>query len=464
MPSFKKDVVKFGPEKTRHRFRFTKGHERPLNALDEVEFDEHATRIFVHDDDGVPLGRLTLCWGLDAACHSILGLDLSFEPPGDTSLMSTFKNAIMPKSYLASEFPPLGGKWLQYGIPRLIRVDRSRQALGKTAEDLCYRLDIDFDWCDAHTPYFKPYVEGMFRILNEMLLEDFNGYVLPPNLRRPDYDPVANGVIRLRELIYLLHVFVIYYNDKPQQSLGGLSPNAMWLRSAAKVPPVLPDRSEDIARLFSILREGRRLSHNGVRFEGLDYVGDALQHVRLWRGCKTEVDVRVDPNNIANAWARADRRGEWFKIVSLKPEYTTGRTLHQHIIIRKYEREHFGTDCVRLFDAEAHLRTVVKSALADKPSVRLNKMQARFDGIGMSGMLGAIAHSGDLWQASKQDPTDRHTPPEEASSQSAGRPMLPKSVLNEQDTTVSGQPVDDGPRPRRPRRAFAGDRSLGSNR
>ena len=263
MPAVKRDTLRLGVVKTRQAYRFTTGHERPVNALDEAEFDECDTPIFVCDDEtSVLLGRLTLCWTIDVACHAVTGLDLSFEPPGDTTMMSTFKNAIMPKSYLTQAFPELSGRWLQFGIPRLIRVDRSRQALGKTAEELSARLDVDWDWCDAMTPYFKAYVETMFRILNQMLLEELSGYVLPVNQRRADYDPTANGLIRMRDLMCIIHAFIVFYNEKPQASLGGLSPNAAWLRSTARVAPELPDDAEDVARLFAILRKGRVLDHN----------------------------------------------------------------------------------------------------------------------------------------------------------------------------------------------------------
>ncbi len=462
MPAVKRDTLRLGVVKTRQAYRFTTGHEHPVNALDEAEFDECDTPIFVCDDSGVLLGRLTLCWTIDVACHAVTGLDLSFEPPGDTTMMSTFKNAIMSKSYLTQVFPELSGRWLQYGIPRLIRVDRSRQALGKTAEELSIRLDIDWDWCDAMTPYFKAYVEMMFRILNQMLLEELPGYVLPVHLRRPDYDPSKNGLIRMRDLLCIIHAFIVLYNEKPQDSLGGLSPNAMWLRSTARVAPELPDDAEDMARLFAILREGRMLGHNGVVIRAIPYGGDALQAIRLRLGQRTEVDVMMDAGNMANAWVRADRRSGWVRAESRRPEYTAGRSLHQHELIRKYEREHFGTDCERLPDAEAELRAVIASTIADPLSVRLNKLKARFEGLGMRSLL--LEH----------EPVDR---PGEPAGQAAGERSCPTPPQGPDGTSwagalpsppeasegTTGDPdgVERSTVPiKRPRRAFAGDQSL----
>ena len=177
-------------------------------------------------------------------------------------------------------------------------------------------------------------------------------------------------------------------------------------------------------------------------------------------GQRTDVDVMVDPGDMANAWVRADRRGGWVRAESRRPEYTAGRTLHQHDLIRKYERERFGTDCERLQEAEAELRTIIASTITDPVSVRLNKLKARFDGLGMRSLL--LEHA----------PADRLTEP--ARLAAGERPCPAPQVLDGTSCAGARPPSEgaDGPArgpdcvergaapAKRPRRAFAGDQSL----
>ena len=252
MPAVKRDTLRLGIVKTRQAYRFTKGHEHPVNALDEAEFDECDTPIFACDDDtGVLLGRLTPV--LDNGRRMPRGD--RYRPQLRTAGRHDDDEHVQERDHAEGvSHPGIPGIERQVGCltgsRRLIRVDRSRQALGKTAEELSIRLDVDWDWCDAMTPYFKAYVEMMFRILNQMLLEELPGFILPVHLRRPDYDPTKNGLIRARDLMCIIHAFIVFYNEKPQDSLGGSSPNAMWLRSTARVPPELPEDAEDLGRLF----------------------------------------------------------------------------------------------------------------------------------------------------------------------------------------------------------------------
>ena len=129
----------------------------------------------------------------------------------------------------------------------------------------------------------------------------------------------------------------------------------------------------------------------------------------------------VDAGNMANVWVRADRRSGWVRAESRRPEYTTGRSLHQHELIRKYEREHFGTDCERLPEAEAELRAVIASTIGDPLSVRLNKLRARFEGLGMRSLLLEHApgrRSGRAGRAGRRRPTGSH-----ASASFGGNPV-----------------------------------------
>lgn len=481
-PAVQRDMVRLGVIKAKHEYRQVRGHVRPMEALEEVEYDETTMPfMFVDEDTLLPLGRGTLGWFLDVVCHSVNGFYVGFEPASDLMMMSAAKHMVLPKAYVLDEYPSINSPLIHYGYPGLIRVDNSRPAWGKTAEELCSRIDCDWDWCPARTPYFKPIVEGMFRILNSSLIDMLPGAVFPRLVGRSDYDPAENAVIGIRHFLLIFHAWLATVYHPSRQANLGASPNELFLRDTTRKPPGLPDRAADIRINFGVIRDGRRLDHKGVVYEGLYYRSEELQQLRLDRGHTQRVTINVDPSNIHEIYVRGRRDTPWIKATSARPEYTVGRSLHQHQLIRNYEREHLGTDGSNLFEAEGALRALIADSANDAINIQRNKLVARFAGIGTNNIFANLGLDGRLGSLAGPFAGLRLDP----LSQTRG--TMPASVPAGQNTLTAAGPrtenvprkPDGAPRPetshddeldgssapqRRVRKTFRTDRSLGSNR
>jgi hypothetical protein len=481
LPAVQRDTVRLGVIKAKHEYRQIRGHVQPTEALEEVEYDETTMPfMFVDEDTLLALGRGTLGWFLDVVCHSVNGWYLGFEPASDLMMMSAAKHMVLPKAYVADEYPSIKSPLIHYGYPGLIRVDNSRPAWGRTAEELCSRIDCDWDWCPTRTPYFKPIVEGMFRILNSSLIDMLPGAIFPRLLGRTDYDPAKNAVIGIRHFLLIFHTWLAEVYHPSRQAHLGASPNELFLRDVARKAPGLPDRAADIRINFGVIRDGRRLDHKGVVYEGLYYRSEELQQLRLDRGHTQKVEINVDPSNINEIFVRPRRDTMWIKATSARPEYTAGRSLHQHQLIRNYEREHLGTDGSNLFEAERALRALIAESADDAISIQRNKLVARFEGIGtdnifanlgLDGRLGSLAGPFTGLRLNPLVEAGGTTPSSVPAGQGSSNAKLRGSVrvpgtpdglpeAGAGHTRISDESADP---PRRSRKTFRTDRSLGKD-
>ncbi len=479
-PAFERDTLKHGPVKARMLYRTIVGHNRPKIALDECEYDETLLPFFFYDDERrIPLGRATLCWFLDVATHSVVGFYIGFEPPGDLTMMSAMRHACTPKAYTRDEYPDLKSAYGQHGIPRSIRIDNSKQAWGKTAEQICSALDIDWDWCPSRTPYFKPVVEGMFKMLNDQLLQQLPGFVLPRDGAYGDaYDPAKNAVIEFRLFLKIFHVWLIdVYHTARQPRLGG-SPNERWAEGVAVIPVGLVDRASDLRSLFGIERDAR-LDHKGVVYEGLYFRSEALQQIRLDFGHTQKVRVKIDPSNLRSVHVRHPRTGAWIEADAERKAYAAGLALVQHQRIREYERQKFGTDGERALEAQKALAAVIEDVAGGAQSIRRNTLAARFLGVGTNNIFGSLDHDGQLglltgpFTGQRLNPTADTvlvTPAASAQRGTSSKSLEPPAVIiAPQQAVQMGTPSNDEnpapeppvPLPSRPaRRTFVADRSL----
>lgn len=476
LPAILRDTVKFGHVEARKRYRTIKGHEHPLIAMDEAEYDETLLPFFFYDERlGIPLGRATLSWFLCPVSHSVLGWYNGFEGAGDLVMTSAARHMCLPKAYVADEYPSLKNAMIQHGIPRMIRIDNSKPAWGRTAKMLCEVLDTDWDWCPSRTPYFKPIVEGMFKKLNDQLLQKLPGFVLPATkIYGDDYDPTENAILGIRHFQMIFAAWLVDYYHPRRQARLGASPNEVFARGIAQVPAGLMDSARDLRSAFAIVRDGRlnRLDHKGVVFEGLQYRGDALQALRNELGGVLKVRIKVDPSDLRSIYVWHPMQRSWLEAAAARLDYAKGRTLHQHLIIRKYEREKFGTDGERAFEAERELAALISTVVDDAQSMRRNALAARYMGIGTDVIFSNLDHDGKLqpltgpFAGQRLNPMACMQPPvvlEQPGPTSP--PMEPPSVVGDRAAGVEAEVVS-APCPlpaaalQRARKTFKADLSL----
>lgn len=396
-PAFDRAVAKRGRAWARHQYRHVRGRERPEAAFDVVEYDETTLPFYFFDEEHqVPLGRATLSWFVCTYSHAVGGFYVGFEPAGDLVMMSAMRHCCTPKTYMKTEYgDAIQHPWLMCGLPRKITVDNSRPAWGKSAAVVADALDIDWDWAPVRTPWFKPIVEGMFKLLNESLLRDLPGFVLPREIDRSDYDPAKNGCIGLRHFVFILHKWLAEeYHARPQDWLG-CSPNQRWIQGTRDHEPGLLPRGSDLKRLFGVVREGR-LDHRGLVYENLWY-REGLEVLRRRSGHALTVQVKIDPSDLGCVHVFDKSTETWLPAAAERRAYATGLSLHRHLLVRKHTVKKHGRDDEALYEQGARdLHDFIARALQDAAGIRARTLMARAQGVGTQHLFGNLDHDGRL--------------------------------------------------------------------
>lgn len=445
-PAEERAVAESGRIAAAHAFRGGHGVVRPEACLDLVEFDETRLPYYFFDEFlGVPLGRAWLSWYIDVYSHAPIGFYVGFEPPGDLGITSALRHACLPKAYVATQYPNIRGRYAPAGVPRKVTFDNGLSQWGHTIETIGLDLNMTIQFARSRTPWFKSRVEGMFRLLNEKLLQEMPGFVLRRDIDKKDYDPSQQGCIGLRHFLYILHTWLVDVYFQQPQGMFLQTPAELWDEGTAVWPPDLVPRAHDLDILFGVKRKGR-LDHRGVVFENLRYHSPELHALRRRHGESLTVEVKIDPSDLGQVHARIDAAFPWIRATATAAGYASGLSLHRHKLNLQNARERFrDTSMNGLLRADALLRETIAEAFPAAESIRNNQQIARALGIGTQNVFGSLDHDGELGKLRGPFVGMQLNP------------FMPPQNL----VPTAASPASDRPKPKRVIPAFEADQSLG---
>jgi putative transposase len=396
-PADERAAAEHGKVKARAMFRGLAVKSRPDACLDLVEYDETRLPFFFFDEQsGVPLGRGWLNWYLDVRSAVPIGFYVGFEPPSDLTIASALKHACLPKSYVAEAYPKIENDYVGGGVPRTVTFDNGLAQWGKTIETIALDLNMTIQFATVRTPWFKPIVEGMFKLLNTKLLQELPGFVIGKRVDAKDYDPTVQGCIGLRHFLYILHVWLVDVYLQTPQGPFKRTPAERWAEGTAAAPPDFLPRAADLDILFGVVRSGR-LDHRGVVFEHLRYYSAELHLLRRQFGDRLRVEVKINPSDLGVVHVRLEGTTGWVRADAMERSYASGLSLHRHKLNLRHANEKYKDLSIEsLHRAEAFLQELIAEALPMALSIRTNSLIARALGIGTQHIFDQLSPEGAL--------------------------------------------------------------------
>jgi len=129
--------------------------------------------IVVDDSTGLPLGRPWIAACIDDYTRCVLGIDISFAPPGSQTLARCVEDALRPKAALNEMYPGIANTWDAHGVMRELVVDNSAEFHSKSVRSKCHSLGINLHYATSQNPCFKSPTEHLLGALNAAIA---NGY------------------------------------------------------------------------------------------------------------------------------------------------------------------------------------------------------------------------------------------------------------------------------------------------
>lgn len=346
------------------QFRPLQKGPEPSCPLERVEIDHTKLDLFVVDHERrMPIGRPWLTSAIDVYSKCVLGFYISFNPPSYLSVMKCIQNAILPKNYVEEEFKEINHKWNTYGLMGTLVVDNGKEFWSHDLNDACLQLGIVIQYAPIKLAWYKGTVERYFRTLNTGLLRNQPGTTFSNIFDKADYDPLKNAMIDMQTLRLIIHKWVIdVYNREPHLGLKSL-PYLMWEKGIEIYPPVMPASVEDL-RVMTGMIEERTVTRSGIEFKGIFYNDDNLNKFRRQNQADGKVKIKYDPEDLSLIYVIDKLTKKFFSVCAVNQKYTSGLTLWQHEVIRKYTREHIKAnfDMVDLCIAKEEIQRIVEDA------------------------------------------------------------------------------------------------------
>lgn len=342
---------RYGQVAAAHKLRVTMDGTIVTRAMQRYEFDHTLLNwVVICDRTGIPLGRPTLTVVIDSYSGYVVGMYVSFNGPGLTSVINVLKNAIRPKDdlVLAAGAENL---WIAYGIPDCAILDNGMEFHAQIFKVIAWDLGMDLEYCRVRTPWLKPKVERFFATLDYLTLLEGRIYKPMANVLR--IDPKKDAAITLSELCRGLVIFCCDIHGRTPNCRTLDLPFNRFAESMEKNPPPSLPVSTNGLDMIAAMSKSKVVAQGGVEFYGLNYTGYPLKELIDSAGGKFRSLVKWDPDNMGDMFVQHPRSQEWVNLPCTRPDYACGLTWNQHKLLRSFTR----TDIKRSGNVDDLLRS-----------------------------------------------------------------------------------------------------------
>lgn len=334
IPNTEKTLGRRGRKVYRDEYKSLEG-EYPFGdqPLDVIEFDHTILDVMLVDRIARrSIGRPILTLAFEVYSRMIYGYYISFDPPSYLTVAMCFLTGILPKDDLTNEFRTIH-KWNIFGLPKTILVDNAMEFRGTALAKFCELYDIVLRANPVMRPDLKPYVERVFRTINEAIRDDLiEGYIVPLHERRKtQYDPENKAEMTIEEFEkWLVHWIVDEYHQRIHTGIKEkvgieICPSERFEQGIAKIGnrtiglPTIPTNLEQLR--FDVLpMEKRGLNRNGIRLFGLEYNAPIIAKLRARHKTGEKYIVKYDPRDIREVYLWSEKMSQYY-LIPLKKNY-----------------------------------------------------------------------------------------------------------------------------------------------
>ncbi len=364
IPAYDRYAARHGRRAADVYFRSVKKAPGTSLPLERVEIDHTRLDVFVIDEETMlPLGRPWLTLSLDFHTRSILGFDLSFDPPSHLTVARCLRHAMLPKGSLKEKYPSVKGTWDMYGVMDTLVCDNGAEFHGDSLELACLTLGITLQYCPRKQPWFKGSVERVLGTVNRGVAHGIPGTTFSNFLEKGDYDAAKKATMTLSTLREILHVWIVdYYHQHPHRTLHDTPAHAWQIETIGLDIPVPADPDE--LKVLLGKAETRQLTHKGIELNSLFYNSPEVQLVTRRLGNNIAVPVRYQADDLGEIHILVPDTDSYLAVPALDQDYARGLTLWQHTVCRRYAKRMLNgrTDTVALAEAK---RRITELVLAD---------------------------------------------------------------------------------------------------
>lgn len=328
-------VARHGKQYADNHFRMIKGHLPSEYPLDVIEVDHTLLDIMVVDDElHLCLGRPWLTTMKDRYSGIIVGFSFSFQKTGVESIAECFKHSMTAHLDVQKRWPDIKNPWPSFGFAQYYEFDRGSDYLAEQCRRMVERTGAHYEYCATRAPWHKASIERFFGTVNETLFETLPGRTFPSLLKRGDYDPEVDSVIKISTFTYLMHLWICDFHNVLPNADNQATPLDLWNAGIKLAPPRYAANLDDIDIMVGKHVEGT-LTNEGLRYKWINYASDELSELMRTIGKGQKVEFVINREDLGSAQVKNPITDEYFEVQSTRPEYSSGLSEYQHRYLRK---------------------------------------------------------------------------------------------------------------------------------
>ncbi|WP_106791150.1 Mu transposase C-terminal domain-containing protein [Aquimarina sp. Aq78] len=314
---------RYGKSKARDKFEPIRsefpGANYPLSVVqidhtcvDIILVDEHYRKAF---------RRPYLTLAIDVYSRMVVGLHLSFDPPGAMGTGLCIANAILAKEMILEKHG-INGEWPCWGTMATIHLDNAKEFRGEMLKRACQNYAINIEHRPVATPHWGGHVE---RLLGTFAKEIHNlpGTTFSKISERENYNSQAKASLTINEFEKWLLTYIINVYHKKNHSTINMPPlekyrQGIFGKKGIGVPPKL--LNERKVRLDFMPFVERTIQEYGVVIDHIYYYDEVLKRYihskenQSKNSRKRKFIFKRDPRDISIIYFYDTELNEYFEV------------------------------------------------------------------------------------------------------------------------------------------------------
>ena len=376
---------RYGKKVSDNKFRPIRGNFPHAHyPLSVVQIDHTPVDIILVDEVfRQPFNKPYLTVAIDVYSRMILGINISFDPPGAMGTGLCISNAILAKETYLQRLG-VDGSWGCWGVMETIHVDNAKEFRGIMLKKACENYGINLEFRPVATPHYGGHIERFLGSFSKAV-HDLPGTTFSNIKERSTYKSEKHASFTLAEFEKWMVTYIVNVYHKTVHSGIGMTPEEKYIEGVfgnnetkgMGLPPRFHDERK--IRLDFMPYLERTIQATGVVIDHIHYYDEVLRkYINVPNKSKNlrKYSFRRNPKDISVIYFFDPDLNEYFEIPYRDTRYPPMSIWEYRAAVKKWKEDNTGIiNEAHIFESYKKLEEIELKAI--KATKKLSKNSRR---------------------------------------------------------------------------------------
>ncbi|MEE6130361.1 helix-turn-helix domain-containing protein [Chryseobacterium arthrosphaerae] len=376
---------RYGKKVSDNKFRPIRGNFPHAHyPLSVVQIDHTPVDIILVDEVfRQPFNKPYLTVAIDVYSRMILGINISFDPPGAMGTGLCISNAILAKETYLQKLG-VDGSWGCWGVMETIHVDNAKEFRGIMLKKACENYGINLEFRPVATPHYGGHIERFLGSFSKAV-HDLPGTTFSNIKERSTYKSEKHASFTLAEFEKWMVTYIVNVYHKTVHSGIGMTPEEKYIdgifgnneTKGMGLPPRFHDERK--VRLDFMPYLERTIQASGIVIDHIHYYDEVLRkYINVPNKSKNlrKYSFRRNPKDISVIYFFDPDLNEYFEIPYRDTRYPPMSVWEYRAAVKKWKEDNTGIiNEAHIFESYKKLEEIELKAI--KATKKLSKNSRR---------------------------------------------------------------------------------------